>query len=69
MFPIHHGVYVFLLFVQLAFCALQFQRPEDLPDVNYDFVVAGGGTAGAVVASRLSENRGFKVLVIEAGPS
>jgi ribulose 1,5-bisphosphate synthetase/thiazole synthase len=33
----------------------------------YDFVIAGGGTAGLAVASRLSANSNYTVLVIEAG--
>lgn len=35
---------------------------------DYDYVVVGGGSAGAIVATRLGENAENRVLVLEAGP-
>ncbi|KAI0362375.1 alcohol oxidase [Trametes cingulata] len=55
-----------LIVLNSAFiCALGLKASG--PPVEYDYVIIGGGTAGLVVAARLSEDPDTTVAVIEAG--
>ncbi|PBK85299.1 aryl-alcohol oxidase precursor [Armillaria gallica] len=64
---------VLLIFLAVLLCTgvlgAIYERFDDLPTQDFNYIIVGGGTAGNVLANRLTEDSFVSVLLLEAGAS
>jgi hypothetical protein len=68
--PVRHTALRFLRQHRTAPAAIRVrdqEGPMSVDDTPWDYIIVGAGTAGCLMANRLSADRRYRVLLVEAG--
>ena len=67
LLPFVPFIIYYMVTIQIYWEHILFKFEPDFTKIQYDYIVVGGGSAGCVLARRLSDDRHTKVALLEAG--